>query len=512
MVYSERQYKMLEEQLRKLQKENELKDKEVKLLKQQNREKDEVIHDLDPNNYRGKYQALKYENTELKKKLKIFEEKFSLARISLEKDSSNSCKPSSTDGFKKVIQNNRVKSGRKPGREKGHKKSSPTVTATPDEVIHVSKVATCKCGCKTIEQGEVARDLVSIKVITYTTQYIGTKTKCPCCNKEYLPKFPSEVKDVVNYDENIKSTIVYLNTYCNVPNKKTSDFIKFLTNSKVNIAPATVLNMLASFSKKSQYTLCKMKSKLLKEPVIHEDESPITVNGKIMSTIGIFTKDISYTQAFENRKLDSFKQMGILDRYIGTVCHDHNSIHQSFTQSKQAECNFHILRYCKSAYEIHKWESIKEFMDYLLELRDTVDKYKLDGKNCFTQEEYENAKNKYLQLLNQWDKEHLEKADKDKPKYYDDERCLKNRLRECVDDHLRFLTDFRIDFTNNLAERGLRPIKKKLKIAGCFRSLDYAKHYCNAMSIIDTCIKQNVDIGTVIKNIFNGKKKIFAFC
>ena len=88
---------------------------------------------------------------------------------------------------------------------------------------------------------------------------------------------------------------------------------------------------------------------------------------------------------------------------------------------------------------------------------------------------------------------------------------LKARLRECVDDHLRFLTDFRIDFTNNLAERGLRHIKKKLKIAGTFRNLDYAKYYCDAMSIIDTCIKQDVDIGDAIIKIFQGKKKIFAF-
>ena len=48
-----------------------------------------------------------------------------------------------------------------------------------------------------------------------------------------------------------------------------------------------------------------------------------------------------------------------------------------------------------------------------------------------------------------------------KSQYYDSERCLKSRLREYVDDHLRFLTDFRIDFTNNLAERGLRKIKTK---------------------------------------------------
>lgn len=230
-----------------------------------------------------------------------------------------------------------------------------------------------------------------------------------------------------------------------------------------------------------------------------------------MSTIGVFTKKLSLVEAFENRKLESFKEMGILDRYIGTVCHDHNSIHTSFTQSKQSECNFHILRYCKAAYEIHKWESIKKFMDYLLELRDTVDKYKLEGKNCFTQEEYENAKVKYLQILNKWDKEHKDKADKDKPKYYDDERCLKTRLRECADDHLRFLTDFRIDFTNNLAERGLRKIKTKLKISGGFRNLEFSKYYCHAISIIDTCKKQNMNIGETIQNIFMGKKKIFAF-
>lgn len=110
MVYSEQQYKILEEEIKKLKKENELKDKDIKLLKQQNKQKDEVIHDLDKNNYRGKYELLKEENAELKKKLQEYENKYNLARISLEKDSSNSLKPSSTDGLKKVVQNNRVKS------------------------------------------------------------------------------------------------------------------------------------------------------------------------------------------------------------------------------------------------------------------------------------------------------------------------------------------------------------------------------------------------------------------
>lgn len=515
MIYSEKQYKELEEKYKKqisqLKKENEIKEKEVKLLQTQNKQKDEVIHDLDRFNYKGQCETLKIENAELKKKLKIYEEKFNLARISLKKDSSNSCKPSSTNGFKKVVQNNRVKSDRKPGRKKGHKRSAPTVSETPDNIINVSKVATCTCGCKTIEKEEVARDLISIEIIVHTTQYRGKKTICPCCNKEYQPKFPKNMNSIVNYDEKIKALLVYLNTFCNVPNQKTTDFLTFLSNEKIKIAPTTVLNTVSQFSKKSEPILKEMKREILKEPVINEDETPIKVNGQQMSTIGVFTKEISIVEAFQDRTLESFEEMGILDRYIGTVTHDHNKIHYSFKQSKQAECNFHILRYCKAEYEIHKRESIKEFMNYLLKLRDKVDIYKEQGKESFDEQEYEEAKKEYLRLLDNWDKEYLEQADKDKPDYYKSERNLKSRLREFVDDHLRFLTDFRIDFTNNLAERGLRKIKSKLKIAGGFRCLKSAKDYCNSISIIDTCIKQGVNIGKTIENIFMGKKKIFAY-
>ena len=426
-----------------------------------------------------------------------------MQRISLEKNSSNSCKPSSTNGFKHIVQNNRVKSGRKPGREKGHKRSAPTVTKVPDEVVNIPKVATCTCGHKTVEKEEVLRDLISLEVIVHTTQYIGQKTICPCCNKEYMPKFPE--------DEGIKALIVYLNSYCNVPNQKTSELLVLLSNGKIKMCHGTVGNTVAQFSKKSKPILNKMKQKILKAPVINEDETPIKVNGKFMSVIGVFTKDISLLESFKHRNLESFNEMGILDRYIGTVCHDHNKIHDSFIQSKQAECNFHILRYCKAEYEIHKRDSIKNFMNYLLSLRDKVDEYKMQGKTSFTEKEYEEAKAKYLELLDTWDAEFKKDYDYDKKQYFDSERCLKARLRERVDDHLRFLTDFRIDFTNNLAERGLRKVKTKLKIAGEFRKLEFSRYYCDAISIIDTCKKQNMNIGETIKNIFKGKKKIFAF-
>ncbi len=51
----------------------------------------------------------------------------------------------------------------------------------------------------------------------------------------------------------------------------------------------------------------------------------------------------------------------------------------------------------------------------------------------------------------------------------------------------------------------------KLKVAGGFRNLQFSKFYCGAISIIDTCKKQSMNIFETIKNIFIGKKKIFVF-
>ena len=71
MVYSEKEFKLMEEkykiQIKKLQGNNDLKDKEIRLLKKQIKQSEEVIHDMDKNNYREECIALKEENRALKK-------------------------------------------------------------------------------------------------------------------------------------------------------------------------------------------------------------------------------------------------------------------------------------------------------------------------------------------------------------------------------------------------------------------------------------------------------------
>ena len=81
---------------------------------------------------------------------------------------------------------------------------------------------------------------------------------------------------------------------------------------------------------------------------------------------------------------------------------------------------------------------------------------------------------------------------------------LISRLREHADAVLRFLTDLRIPFTNNLGERAIRMPKVKQKISGCFRTLKGAQDFCTIRSYLDTMHKQGHNLFEVLRATFMG--------
>ncbi|MFA7124861.1 MAG: transposase, partial [Sphaerochaetaceae bacterium] len=80
---------------------------------------------------------------------------------------------------------------------------------------------------------------------------------------------------------------------------------------------------------------------------------------------------------------------------------------------------------------------------------------------------------------------------------------LIDRLRDLKDDVLRFFTDFRVPFSNNIAERSYRLSKVKIRTAGSFRSADGGANFCTIFSIIDTVRKNGGNAFKALAQLFN---------
>jgi transposase len=84
-----------------------------------------------------------------------------------------------------------------------------------------------------------------------------------------------------------------------------------------------------------------------------------------------------------------------------------------------------------------------------------------------------------------------------------EEKALLNRLKKYKENHLLFLYDFQIHFSNNMSEKDLRICKNYQKMAGGFRTTSGRQMYCEIMSVIETIKRKGLNIFQSIKGLMN---------
>jgi len=188
------------------------------------------------------------------------------------------------------------------------------------------------------------------------------------------------------------------------------------------------------------------------------------------------------------------------DLQAGVVVHDHFLPYRRLDAVDHAFCNAHILRELKSLIEFDREPWAELMRDMLLAAKLAVDKARQAGARALAPDERQAWVERYwaavrlgLAFHRDLPKLAAKAGQRGRIKHRPGHNLLQ-RLKTFQTETLRFLTDFDVPFTNNLAEQDLRMMKIKMKISGSFRTLAGAQIFARLRSVLSTARKHGRNI------------------
>lgn len=457
---------------------------EIRILK--------LEHQKEIKSLQDEIEAIKIENSQLKEKNKLLIEDNDRMKKIINNDSNNSSNPPSSDiKPNKKIPNNREKSGKKVGGQQGHK---PYILAKKDIEENI------KNGVfehKIETHGKPSSMYKSKYILDTKVSVVATEHRF-YADEDGNYNIPKEFQTDVQYGESLKTLCTVLSTEEFVAIERISNLIENLTNGKLHLSTGTIVNFLKEFNDKATSTIATIKEKILNATLIGTDATGARAENRNCFVRNYSTLDYTLLIASKGKSKKYIEEAEILPNYTGTIVHDHETVIYNYGL-KHGECNVHVSRYLKGCIENtgHKWA--RDMRSFLCCLNEYKKQLSSQGIKELSLEKLEKYSQRYDEILSLG----IEENKTLKSKFHKtEENRLLNRLKKYKENHLLFIYDFSVPFDNNLSERDLRHVKSKIKISGCFRSLEGLQNYLNVKSIIGTCKKKSINFYETILNIF----------
>lgn len=467
-------------------------EKEIITLKSELSKANEKIAILETENIK-----LKQENKQLREENKILRNDNDRMKKILNINSENSSTPPSSD-IKKNIPNNREKTNKKQGGQLGHK-----AHFLSKDIVQ-EKINTKEFEHKIINVGKVSPNYVSKYIIDIKPSVIAEEYRFYQNENGSYP-IPKEFYTDVQYGSKIKSLCSILNVEGVVAIDRLTDLIKSITHGKLNIANSTIVNFVSELSNKSTNTIASIESRVLNAYLLYTDATSGRCDNVNVSVRNYSTEDITLLKVTRHKSKKALNESNILPRFTGNLVHDHETVIYNYG-NKHVECNVHICRYLKGNFENtgNTWcKNLRAFLCCLNEYKKSLIAQKINELDSVALQRYSD---KYDNIILKGYEQNLKVLSQC---YKKEELKLLNRLKKYKENHLMFLYDFSMPFSNNLSERDLRHVKTKQKISGCFREMISMQKYLDIKSIIGTCKKQSIDFYKVISNIYDNVAIIF---
>lgn len=242
------------------------------------------------------------------------------------RDSSNSSKPSSTNGYKKVIINRREKSVKLKGGQKNHKPHSLTNKLNQfinsgnveEEIVEINKNDKNK-NKRYIEK--IVIDIKITKIIKRYRYYMydDGKYHIPKCHNQY-----------VQYGNNIKS--IAMDLMVNLPNSTDGivEFISDISNKGITLSKGTLINWESNLKNNLSGDIQTIENRLLDSYYLNHDESQIKIDGDGHNILCACNQQYVRLWPSKHKSQDAIDKIGFLPKFKGVIVKDGTELYNKY--------------------------------------------------------------------------------------------------------------------------------------------------------------------------------------
>jgi len=427
------------------------------------------------------------------------------ARLTL--NSTNSHKPPSSDGLAKkpLIKPALPKeAGKKVGGQPGHPGKTLQLVERPD-VIHTHQATQChQCGLPCQGPGQVVArrqvfDLPQPRLWIEEHRLVAHQCACGCVQ---TGQFPAHILAPVQYGPRIQAQSVLLNVDYRIPFAKLAQLWADLTGYAYN--PATLVSTQTALHEQLTPIEEQIKMQLTQARVCHFDETGVRVAGRLQ-WLHVASNERA-THLFVHLKRGQqalLSAQSVFGQCHNWIVHDCWASYFSAGKGRHSLCGAHLLRELAALIEQgSRWAGAMH--GYLL------DAYRASRHGPISPDEQAHWRSRYEQLCGQADEEELPmlvffKADGRSGRAKRSKgRNLLDRLIGHQQAVLAFAFEVGVPFSNNQAERDLRPVKVKQRVSGCFRTESGAAVYARIAGFVSTMRKNGQNVVDQLASVLSG--------
>jgi len=434
--------------------------------------------------------------------------------LRLDKDSRTSSKPPSSDGPDRRPRggSSRTRSGRKPGKQPGDPGTALRLVDDPDERIPIPAPAACACGKSLVEAPVVAvrrrqvHDLAP-QPAPVVTEYAADVKCCPGCRRAAVGEFPAGVSAPAQYGPEITTRVADVVVGHHVPVHRSTVLVMELLGMSVSTGFAASLRGRAAEAILAGGFIAAVKQLLAGAPVVHADETFARAAGKTTYVHVACTEHLTLLHT-GSRSADTIDAGGVLTELSATkgqvLVRDGYAGYTHLKDVLHAWCSAHLLRDLRGIHEADPAGQVwaKAMADTLLEANRIAAAARHHDRPTLTVNE--------LRTINRLYTGALARARTDNPAadvsvLAGHARTLAARFTAHREVILRFTTDLAVPFTNNSAERAVRPVKVQQRSSGgCWRTLQGLADFAVVQSYLSTAARWGITRLDALHRLFNG--------